>query len=50
MKSLPNMLSEGPMPHVLIADEAFQLRNELMWPYQRLESSVPRQESILTSG
>ena len=45
-KTLPGMQNEGPVPHVLIADEAFPLRNDLMRPYPRLESSVPRNEAI----
>ena len=45
-KTLPGMQNEGPVPHVIIADEAFPFRNDLMRPYPRLESSVPRNEAI----
>ena len=45
-KTLPGMQNEGPVPHVLIADEAFPLRNDLLRPYPRLESSVLRNEAI----
>ena len=45
-KTLPGMQNEGPVPHVVIADEAFPLRNDLMRPYPRLESSVPRNGAI----
>ena len=38
-KRLPNLPNEGPMPHVIVSDEAFPLRHDLMGPYPRGERS-----------
>ena len=45
-KTLPNLPNEGPMPHVILADEAFPLRHDLMRPYPRFEANVPRDQAI----
>ena len=46
-KRLPNLPNEGPMPHVIVGDEAFPLRHDLMRPYPRgKEASLPREEAI----
>ena len=47
LKRLPNYNQEGPMPHVIVADEAFPLLHTLMRPYPRSrESTLPRDECI----
>ena len=46
-KRLPNYNDEGPMPHVIAADEAFPLLHNLMRPFPRCrESTLPKQEAI----
>ena len=45
-KTLPNLGNEGPMPHVIVADEAFPLRHDLMRPYPRYDTSIPKDEAI----
>ena len=32
-KSYVNALEEGPMPHVIVGDEAFPLKTDLLCPY-----------------
>ena len=46
-KQLPNLPNEGPIPHVIVGDEAFPLRYDLMKPYPRgKEASLPREQAI----
>ena len=47
VKRLPNYQQEGPLPHVIVADEAFPLLHTLMRPYPRSrESTIPHDECI----
>ena len=47
LKHLPNYQQEGPLPHVIVADEAFPLLHTLMRPYPRnRESTIPCDECI----
>ena len=48
-KRLPNMPNEGPMPHVLIGDEAFPCLHNLMRPYPRHDKeklTIPRNKAV----
>ena len=46
-RRLPNYNDEGPMPRVIVADEAFPLLHNLMRPFPRCrESTLPKQAAI----
>ena len=46
-KQLPNYNFEGPMPHVIVADEAFPLNEHIMRPYPRYrEASIPKAQAV----
>ena len=47
-KPLPNYPEGGPLPHVIVADEAFGLRCDLMTPYSKAHRlhKLPRTEAI----
>ena len=48
-KRLPNTPNEGPMPHVLIGDEAFPCLHNLMRPYPRHDKeklTIPRNKAV----
>ena len=46
-KQLPNYHNEAPMPHVIVANEAFPLKHNIMTPYPRgTQVNLPREEAI----
>ena len=47
VKRLPNFNQEGPVPHVIVADEAFPQMHSLMRPYPRsAKATLPRDEAV----
>ena len=47
LKRLPNFNQEGPVPHVIVADEAFPQLHTLMRPYPRsAKATLPRDEAV----
>ena len=47
-KWLPNFPNEGPMPHVLIGDEAFPCLHNLMrlYPQHEKKTTIPKQQAV----
>ena len=47
IKRLPDYNQEGPLPHVIVADEAFPLLHSLMRPYARVKGrTIPKDQAI----
>ena len=46
-KFLPNFYSDHPIPHVIVADEAFPLLPTLMRPYPKtIPTTLPKEEAV----
>ena len=47
-KHLPNFPESGPLPHCIVADEAFPLRIDLMCPYPRGVNILTRDKQLFS--
>ena len=47
LKRLPNFQQEGPLPHIIVGDEAFPLLHNVMRPYPgKAEGTMNREEAV----
>ena len=47
LKRLPNFQQEGPLPHIIVGDEAFPLLHNVMRPYPgKTEGTLTREEAV----